>query len=280
MTTDATAQGAPRTEAPSQAEELAMRLASSDNPRSRQHDEKNGKNRRMWRCVPISDIVHMREAWIEKAEAATPVEQTTFWLLEREHALGPTVYYAEPPSGWVSDWQKAKRFNTRRDAYALADAHHMPGVIAAEHALIDDAVVEAARAEAATPVEPVDGGVLTILRELRDAAQSFGLRPTIYSERESRLNRAIGAADAVLERSTPVEPVDAGALAQALRRVVARPCEPEKQPNHDLCRNHPGVFPVGEGGWTFNTNECDWLAMARAALASQPATPPQPEPHS
>lgn len=48
-------------------EDEVMRLTSSDNPRSRRHDEDTPGRRSMWRCVPISDI-----AWLRNAALAQP----------------------------------------------------------------------------------------------------------------------------------------------------------------------------------------------------------------
>lgn len=48
---------------PARVDEI-MRLTSSDNPRSRQHNEDTPTRRQMWRCVPISDVAWMREAAI------------------------------------------------------------------------------------------------------------------------------------------------------------------------------------------------------------------------
>ena len=50
---------------PTAREEQIMRLASAENPRSRRHDERTADRRQMWRCIPIEDIVGIRNAIID-----------------------------------------------------------------------------------------------------------------------------------------------------------------------------------------------------------------------
>ena len=43
-------------------EDEVMRRLSSDNPRSRRHDERAADTRSAWGCIPISDVVDARAA--------------------------------------------------------------------------------------------------------------------------------------------------------------------------------------------------------------------------
>lgn len=51
-------------------EDEVMRRASSDNPKSRQHDERTADRRSMWRCVPIADVVGLRQEALATLDAA------------------------------------------------------------------------------------------------------------------------------------------------------------------------------------------------------------------
>ena len=95
-----------------------MRRMSSDNPRSRQHDERTTDRRQVWRCIPIADAVVAREALLAALPAST---ESTGAEDEQESAILAVMQERDAAIEWAD-----------RLAYALGG----PGI--GEHSNLND----------------------------------------------------------------------------------------------------------------------------------------------